>query len=671
MSVIKNIRNIGIFAHVDAGKTTLTENILYKSGSVKVMGRVDEGTAHTDSMEVERERGISVKSAAVSVSWKGIQINIIDTPGHADFSAEVERSLMALDGAIIVISAVEGVQSQTEVIWNALREMHIPTLIFINKIDRAGADINMVLEQVKSRITKKGVPVQHIIGQGERESGIIGLMDELDKGFNESIIRKLRADMCEILAEDNENLLEKIINDEKITALEMKEALGNSASAGKVFPIMFGAALKGVGIDSVLDAIIEYLPPPLIEGDSEPTGIAFKIHHGMHGGRAVYVRLYEGSVKVRGMIYNHSRGIEEKITGIFKINGSSFEPVEFLEAGEIGILYGLASVRIGDVFGNIKRLKKFPKIACPTLTVRVLPVKKEQLDHMVEAFQRLEEEDPLLNVMWMPIERELHVKLMGMIQMEILTGVIKSRFGLEVIFEKPSVIYKETPLGTGIGYVSMTSPYYASLEMKVDPLPRGSGIIYESNYTTDFIFPRFQNEVKETVPEVLKEGVYGWEVTDAKVTLIGGRSIELATKPSDFRAVTPIALMDALKGAGTKLLEPVQEFEIRVSKEETGKIIGDLISMRAVLEKQIIEDENFIVKGRIPVATSLNYSVRIASLSQGRGFFKTSFFGYEECSLELGTVRQRKTVDPSDRERYLSSISKKAMKDRAVNNARD
>lgn len=671
MSIKKNIRNIGIFAHVDAGKTTLTENLLYKSGSIKVMGRVDEGTAHTDSMEVERERGISVKSAAASLSWKGIQINIIDTPGHVDFSAEVERSLMVLDGAILVISAVEGVQSQTEVIWNALSEMNIPTLIFINKIDRAGADINIVLEQIKSRMTKKSVPIQYVIGQGEKEPAVIGFTDELDKVLHESIIKKLREDMCEILAEDNENLLEKIVNDKRITTLEIEEALGNSAADGKVFPIMFGAALKGVGIDFVLDAVNKYLPSPHIEGDSEPTGIAFKIHHGMHGGRAVHVRLYEGSVRVRGMIYNHTREKEEKITGIFKIKGSSFEPVDVLEAGEIGILYGFESVRIGDIFGSIKSFRKFPKIASPTLTVRVLPVKKEQLDSMVEAFQMLEEEDPLLNVKWMPLERELHVQLMGMIQMEILTGVIKSRFGLEVIFEKPSVIYKETPLGVGIGYVSMTSPYFAVLEIRVEPLPRGSGIIYESNYTTDFIFPRFQNEVKETVPEVLKEGVYGWEVTDIKVTLIGGRSIELATKPSDFRAVTPIALMDALKNAGTQLLEPVQEFEIRVSKEEAGKIIGDLINMRAVLEEQIIEGENFIVKGKVPVATSLNYSVRIASLSQGRGFFKSRFSGYEECPLELGTVRQRKTVDPSDREHYLRSISKKAMKDRAANYARD
>lgn len=671
MAVVKNIRNIGIFAHVDAGKTTLTENLLYKSGSVKIMGRVDEGTAHTDSMEVERERGISVKSASASLSWKGIQINIIDTPGHVDFSAEVERSLMALDGAILVISAVEGVQSQTEVIWNALREMNIPTLIFINKIDRAGADINNILGQIRSRMTKNAIPIQYVIENGEEQSRIIDFIHEQDREVNEDIIMKLREDLSELLAEDNENLLEKIVNDESIATLEIEEALAELSYRGKTFPIMFGAALKGVGIDFVLDAVNKYLPPPFIEGASEPTGIAFKIHHGMHGGRAVHVRLYEGSVRVRGMIYNHTRGKEEKITGIFKINGSSFEPVEVLEAGEIGILYGLESVKIGDIFGNIESFKKFPKIASPTLTVRVLPVKKEQLDYMVEAFQRLEEEDPLLNIKWMVVERELHVQLMGMIQMEILTGVIKSRFDLEVIFEKPSVIYKETPVGVGIGYVSMTTPYFATLEIKVEPLPKGSGIIYESNYTTDFIFPRFQNEVKETVPEVLKEGIYGWEITDAKVTLIGGRSIELATKPSDFRAVTPIALMDAFKSAGTKLLEPVQEFEIRVSKEETGKIIGDLIGMRAVCEEQTIEGENFIVKGKVPVATSLNYSVRIASLSQGRGFFKTKFSGYEDCPLELGTVRQRKTVDPSDRERYLSSISKKAMKDRAVNNARD
>lgn len=666
----KDIRNIGIFAHVDAGKTTLTENLLYKSGSVKVMGRVDEGTAHTDSMEVEKQRGISVESVAASVLWKGVQINIIDTPGHVDFSAEVERSMMALDGAVLVMSAVEGVQSQTEVIWNALKEMDIPTLIFINKIDRSGADITKVLGQIRSRMTKDIVPIQLVTGEGEKEPGIIGFKDELLENIWKDGIIQIRKDICEALAENNDYILEKVVDDKEITTVEIEEALRDSANNGRIFPVVFGAALKGIGIDFALDAIVKYLPSPLVNGEEEPAGIAYKIHHGRYGGKSVYVRLYEGSVRVRGIMFNYTRGIEEKITGIFKANGSSIEPVDVLEAGEIGILSGLDSVKIGDVFGNNKRLKKLPKIASPTLTVRVLPEKAEQLDYMVEAFKRLEEEDPLLNVKWMPFERELHVQLMGMIQMEILTDVIRNRFDLEVVFEKPSVIYKETPIGLGIGYVSMTSPYFATLEIKVEPLPRGHGIIYESDYTTDFIFPRFQNEVKETVPGVLKEGVYGWEATDVKVTLIGGRSIELATKPSDFRAVTPIALMDALKSAGMMLLEPIQEFEIRVSREEAGKIIGDLIGMRALMEEQIIEGDNFIAKGRVPVATSLSYSIRIASLSQGRGFFKTKFLGYEECPLELGAVRQRKTVDPSDREHYLSSISKKGTKDRAVSYTR-
>jgi ribosomal protection tetracycline resistance protein len=645
----KEIRNIGIFAHVDAGKTTLTENLLYKSGSIKKMGRVDDGTAHTDSMDIERERGISVQAAAASIMWKDTRINIIDTPGHVDFSAEVERSLLALDGAVLVVSAMEGVQAQTEIIWQALQDMQIPTMIFINKIDRAGADIERVLKQLQVMTGNKVISMQKVDGL-EKSSKIIEFRDR-------SEIEKI--EICEVLADHSESMLEALIEGEKIPDSVIEQCLSELCKSFQICPVFFGSALRGLGIEPVLDGIIEYIPGPAMKGGEEPSGIIYKMNHGRLGGKAAFVRLYEGFIQVRKNVYNHTRGVEEKITSIFRLNGSQYEPVGILEAGDIGIVCGLSSAKIGDVLGRSKKSAKQHKIAMPTLTVRAYPLKEEKLDELVEAFRYLEDEDPLLNVQWQDYERELHVQLMGIVQMEILTKVIKNRFNIDVIFEKPTVVYKETPADIGVGFVEMYTPYFATLKMKVEPLPRGSGVEYESIFTTDFIFPKYQNEVAETVPLVLKEGVLGWEVTDVKVTLISGRSTPLSTKPSDFRAVTPIAVMDALKAAGTILLEPIQEYELNISRDEAGVVIKDLIAMRASMDEQIVIDERFIIKGIIPVATSMDYPVRIASLSQGKSSFKTRFLGYRECPLEYGRMKQRKTVDPSDRENYILSTSRK------------
>lgn len=653
----KDIRDIGIFAHVDAGKTTLTENLLYKSGCVKKIGRVDDGTAHTDSMEVERERGISVQAATASIMWRNVRINIIDTPGHVDFCAEVERALLALDGAILVVSAAEGVQSQTEIIWRALMDMKIPTIIFVNKIDRAGVDVVKLMEQIQQLTMNRAVAVERV-DVSEKTSKIIELRD-----FNQDE----KSSLCETLAEYSEVFLEAFVNDDDIRDDDIDMCISGLCKEFRLCPVFYGSALKGLGVEAIMDGIIKYLPCPTFEGGGETAGVIYKLQHRRTGGKAAYVRMYEGYIALKKNVYNSTKAVDEKVDGIFKMNGDRYEPVDHLESGEIGIVYGINSASIGDILGNSKKIKKHLSLAVPTLTVRVYPSKEQELDALVYAMKILEEEDPILNVKWQDDERELHVDLMGMVQMEILTKIIKSRFRLDVVFEKPTVVYKETPLGIGVGYVEMYKPYFATLEMKVEPLERGKGFIYESAYTTDFIFPRFQNEVEETVPLVLKEGPLGWEVTDVKVTLTGGRSIQLATKPSDFRAITPIAVMDALKACGTQLLEPIQEYEININVDEAGIVIKDLIAMRATMDEQMVIQDNFIIKGTIPVATSLDYSVKIASLSQGRGSFKTKFIGYRECSMELGQIKPRKTVDPSDRENYLLSISKKNKNDMAAN----
>ena len=664
MFVKKNIRNIGIFAHVDAGKTTLTENLLFESGSIAKLGRVDDGTAHTDSMSVERERGISVKAAGASIQWKETQINIIDTPGHVDFTAEVERSLMVLDGAVLVVSAVEGVQSQTEIIWSALQEMEIPTLIFINKADRVGANSSSILSQIRERMTNKALPIQVLFGEGKRELEVASYEEHCGEEYRQSAVAPLRKNLCEALAEWKDAFLEKLVRDEAIEVHEIESSLCELSREALVYPVLFGAALQRIGINQVLAAIVKYLPEPVIFGKEVPAGLAYKIDYNGKGDRRTHVRLYEGSVKVRDTIYNSTRQTEEKITAIFKACGSQFLPASTLQSGELGILCGLSSAKIGDVFGSMDCLKKHSRITSPTLTVQVYPQNPARLDALVEAVRCLEEEDPLLNVRWQEEERQLHLQLMGKVQMEIISTILKKRFKLDAVFEQPSVIYKEAPRGEGLGMVSMTSPYFAELKLQVEPLPKGSGVRFESLLSTDYIFAKFQREVEQTIPLALKEGNYGWEVTDIKVSLIGGISDSIATNPSDFRAITPIAVADAVKASGTVLLEPMLSFEVKVGREETGTIIKELIGMRAVLQDQVLEEDRFIIKGIIPMATSLDYPMKVAAFSKGRSVFKTSCAGYKECSLEQGLVRPRKAVDPSDRERYLQSISRKNQRDR-------
>ncbi len=642
---MKEIRNIGIFAHVDAGKTTLTENILYHTGGIRKKGRVDYGSAHTDNLEVERSRGISVKSANAMIRYKNTEINIIDTPGHVDFSAEVERALMVLDAAILVISCIEGVQSQTEVIWKALKSKKIPTIIFINKIDRIGANINKVVDEVQNLINQKGLLVNEVTNEGCKDVRV--------KINN----KRLLETACLL----NEHLFNLYVENKSISMDDVHDVVHQKTKHFECIPILFGAALNGIGTQNVLDAVVNYLPNPVIHKDL--LGLIYKVNHEAIGGKTVHIRLYGGFIKVRDTIYNNTKNQYEKVTKIFKVEGTKLIQKEYLKGGEIGIITGLKYATIGDVIGKKYRKNHLFHMVKPTLTVRVYPKQDKDLKSLVECFNYLDEEDPYLNVNWQEKEKELHVQLMGIIQMEILTKIIKDRFNIDVIFEKPTVIYKETPTKIGKGFIDLKTPFFGALEMQVEPLKRNSGVIYQSAYTTDFIFPRFQNEVKEVVPTVLKEGVYGWEVTDVKVMITGGRSIKLSTSPGDFKKITPMPVMDALKAAEMTLLEPIHTFECMFHVKDSGIIFNDLYQMRAKIIEQKIKDDTYYVSGTIPLSTSMDYAVKIVALSKGKSEFKTKFKTYEPCSINLGKIKKRTTVDPSDHKRYLLSVLPKNIRD--------
>lgn len=647
-------RNIGIVAHVDAGKTTVTENMLYISGRIRSLGSVDRGTAHTDWMDIERERGISVRSASTAFTWRNINVNLIDTPGHTDFSAEIERSLRVFDGAVLVVSAVEGVQSQTEVIWKALRKMSIPTIIFINKIDRVGSNVVNVLHELRRLLSPYIVPVQSIIGEGTAEAGVVQAFyrqqEQSADGAGDTV------DMiANILAEQDDTILSMYVDNASISPDVLWKALVRYTHESLVFPVLFGAAIKGVGINELMDGVIDFLPPPVYNPDLPVSGVVFKIEHDKVMGRIAHVRLYNGSIKNRDSVYNFSQGIHEKVVQIKKVYAQRYDDVGILSSGDIASVCGLSKVRVGDIIGNGEVVAPEYHLAEPLLKVRAFAETDAEFPRLVSALQELSDEDPLLRLQWLKEERELHVQIMGIIQLEVLTSILKSRFHLNVTFSKPTVIYKETPLKQGTGFVAYTmpKPCWAVLKFLIEPGEKGSGLQYSSIVRDEAILLRYQNQVEKTIPEALQQGLYGWEVTDLKITLIEGEHHIIHTHPLDFIVATPMAIMNGLVNTGTTLLEPVLQFRISIPEEVGSKVLGDIVQMRGDFNSPITHNGTFTVEADIPVSTSLEYSIRLGSISGGRGIMTTRFAGYRECPLELGATVPRRGINPLDQAKYI------------------
>ncbi|QQZ63648.1 TetM/TetW/TetO/TetS family tetracycline resistance ribosomal protection protein [Paenibacillus sonchi] len=645
--------NVGIFAHVDAGKTTTTEHILYESGRIKAVGSVDSGTALTDSMEVERQRGISVRAALASFEWRGVQVNLVDTPGHVDFLSEVERSLRVMDCAVLILSAVEGVQAQSEMIWNALRKLGIPTLIFLNKMDRTGADPEAVLAQARTYLSGDILPVQQALGQEQSYTGAVDL-------WAKAADPAARIELLEALAERDEALLETYMSGTPLDLTAWKEQLKAGAAAGKWFPLVYGVAAKGLGITQLLDAMTDYFPRAGGNPQLPVSGIVYSIQRDKSMGRMAFVRLYQGTVRNRDTVMNYTQDVQGKVTQIRKVEGGRTEDVGALEAGDIAVVYGLSGVKIGDVLGVPDAVPQEAKLAVPLLTVRVHWDAAVDEHKVIGAFQELADEDPLLDTQWLQDERELHIKVMGPIQLEILDSVLESRYGLKVTFGQPSVIYRETPSRAGEGYVAylMPKPCWAILRFRIEPGPPGSGLRYESLVRSSDLLPQYQNETARRVPEALMQGLYGWEVTDLKITLTEGQHHVWHTHPLDFAVATPMAIMDGLNRVGTKLLEPVLQVRIVVPEENGGRVMNDLVQMRGTFEPPVLQGERMIIEGRLPLATSLDYPVRLSSYTKGRSTFTSFFAGYEECPPDIRAERTRRGVNPLDQARYILSVRK-------------
>ncbi len=645
----KNIINIGIFAHVDAGKTTLTEQLLLACGKIRQAGSVDSGTAQTDFLSVERERGISVMATTTDIQWKGRHINIIDTPGHVDFAGETERALTVLDGAVLVVSAVEGVQSHTENLWRAFEALNIPCILFINKIDRVGANTKGVCEGLSELDSLNPFVLSVAEGEGERTATAHSCFPDDDS-------------LLELLADYSDEAAEAYIEGKELGHERLMALLREAVYSRKLTPVIFGSALTGVGITEVLDGIIEYLPPASNKESAELSGLIFKIEHDKAMGKIAHVRLFGGEIKNRDAVAINEDvdaegqpNIPQKITQIRKFNGSRFVDEGEIRSGDIAALYGLSRAKVFDTIGSY-RMSDAYRLANPYLTVRVSPADPTQLTALVSAIKELCDEDPLIDYKWESTEREININITGEIQREIIEVLLKERYGLSAVFSAPSVIYKETPTRSGHGFeaYTMPKPCWAVVCLGIEPLPRGSGVVYDGGRVPhNKLFYKYQSHIKSSLFASLGQGNYGWELTDMKVTLLDGEHHTIHTHPLDFFVATPMALMDGIRNTGTTLLEPMLSARITVPENLLGQVISDITVMRGEFDSPIVRKGKCIIEARLPVATTLDYPVRLAALSGGRAIYSTRFGGYRECPLELASTTPRRGINPLDRAKWI------------------
>ncbi len=626
-------RNIGIFAHVDAGKTTLSEQLLMHAGAIRQAGSVDAGTAHTDSLPVEQRRGISVKASCVRLTWKGRDVNLIDTPGHVDFSAEVERSLWALDAAVVVVCAVEGVQPHTETLFEALREQRIPVLFFLNKTDREGADIQRVTAQIRRLLTPDAV-----------------LMADTEA-------------VTEHICSQDEALLDRYLSGEALDPDEMQARLADMTRNAQAYPVYSGSALRDVGVEPFLDAMVTLLPP----ADAAQTalcGVVFASTQDRMLGRGVWVRLYGGKLENRAPmtlpagidpLTGEERLVQRKVTQIRSVTGSD---AGSLTAGEIGVVYGLGDVGVGFVLGEsdlLPRRVEPGRLRTPLIRVQVIPENPEDMQRLRAACEALSAEDPLLQVHYARALNELQLHVMGTVQLEIIAELLATRFDMKVTFSKPAVIYKETIARASFGFAAYTmpKPCWAILRFDIEPGERGSGVVFRSTVPVKDIMARYQHQVEQALPLALHQGRLGWQVTDVRITLTEGSHHLIHTHPLDFIVATPWAIQDGLQRGGSTLLEPILEVRFLLPLDCVGRVMSDVALMRGEVTHTDTDADRALLTALVPVATSLDYAATLASATSGRGSMSVRLHGYRDCPLELGATAKRRSVDPLDTSKYI------------------
>lgn len=640
--------NIGILAHVDAGKTTLTEHFLYNSGAIRSPGSVDKGSAITDNLSIEKERGISVKAATTSFEWKNTTVNLIDTPGHVDFSSETERALCVLDAAVLVISAVEGVQSHTITIWESLKELQIPTLIFINKIDRLGANYQAVLLQLKTDLKLTAAPLNTSVNEGLENTGIQPV-------FNTTTNSILKERTIEQLLVCDDELLERYLNSENIKEDDYIECIKKHTTTNSIVPVFCGIAKNNLGVVELLDGIVDYLPISEINPSKNLSAYVFKLEHHKTYGVMAYVKVFSGCLTSKSVVHNYTQKLDTKINQTKVLCNTKFIDNSIIQPGNIGVITGVQGTKAGDVLGTPDCIPKLPQLHIPVLTVKVTPIKNSDYNRLTEALQQIDREDPTLNFKWHKAEKELQLLLMGQMQIEVLSHILSTRFKIETDFTSPEVVYKETISAPSEGYVRywMPKPCWAIMTFLIEPALLNSGVTYTSIVPQNDVHIKYQNEIERTIPKALAQGLLGWEVTDVNITLIKGEDHNIHSRPGDFNLATPMGIMKGLKSGGTHLLEPILRFDIKADENLLGKITSELNSRRATFETPLFVDEQMQLKGLIPVATSLDLGIKLNSITSGKNRLLLQFHGYNKCPENEGEIRDFKGVNPLDEAQWI------------------
>ncbi len=671
---LERCRNIGIMAHIDAGKTTTTERILFYTGKTHRIGEVHEGTATMDWMEQEQERGITITSAATTCTWRDIRINIIDTPGHVDFTAEVERSLRVLDGAVAVFDAVHGVQPQSEKVWRQADKYGVPRICFINKIDKMGADFEHAVDTLRKRLNAKPVAIQIPIGQEDKFRGVVDLIEmksivwQDDTIGAEYITGEIPAELqkkaeafhtalVETVAENDDEMLHKFLEGETISPAELRASLRRSTIALKVFPVVVGTAFKNKGVQPLLDAVVDYLPSPLDAGevkgvnpdngevitrkpaDSEPfSALAFKIMADPFVGQLTFIRVYSGQLKSGDSVLNTGRSRSERIGRLLKMHANKREDINEILAGDICAAVGLKNVSTGDTICDEKHPIALENItfAVPVISVAVEPKTKADQEKMGMALSRLAQEDPTFKVHTDPDSGQTIISGMGELHLEIIVDRMMREYKVEANVGKPQVAYRETIRKHAQAegkYIRQTGGkgQYGHAKIYLDPQPAGMGYEFVNDITGGSVPKEFIKPIDQGIKEALEGGILaGYPMVDVKATLYDGSYHDVDSNEMAFKIAGSMAFKEAARKASPVLLEPVMAVEVVTPEDYAGVIMGDLSSRRGRIEGMEHRAGSQVIKAIVPLAEMFGYATHMRSSTQGRAEYSMHFARYEE-----------------------------------------
>ena len=672
-------RNIGIMAHIDAGKTTTTERILFYTGINYKIGEVHEGTATMDWMEQEQERGITITSAATTCTWKNHRINIIDTPGHVDFTAEVERSLRVLDGAVAVFCAVGGVEPQSETVWRQADKYGVPRIAFVNKMDRPGADFGRVLEMMKSRLHAKPVAIQYPLGKEDTFRGVIDLIENKAIVFHDAtmgsefsveevpaefkdVVHEYREKLIEAASEVDEHLMEKYVAGDPITNEELMGAVRKATIAIKLTPVICGSAFKNKGVQQLLDAVVEFLPSPIdipaIEGtnpdnskpeirkadDKEPfSGLVFKIMTDPFVGQLAFFRVYSGSLNSGAYVFNSTKQRRERVGRLLKMHANKREEIKDVMAGDIAAAVGLRDVTTGDTICDEQKQvllesMDFPE---PVISVAIEPKTKADQEKMGVALGKLAQEDPTFKIHTDADTNQTIISGMGELHLEIIVDRMMREFNVGANVGKPQVAYKETIRKRADAegkYIRQTGGrgQYGHVKITVEPSGVGAGFIFKNDIVGGSIPKEYIKPVEQGIKEALSNGVLaGYEVKDVKISLYDGSYHEVDSSEMAFKIAGSMAFKEGCKKASPALLEPVMKVEVVLPEEYMGDVIGDLNSRRGRIEGMEARPGTQIIKSVVPLSTMFGYATDLRSRTQGRATYTMHFSHYEEVPKQI------------------------------------